>query len=468
MRQKAFRASLSAFRIVLLGWMVLSASWLAAQQKSADLIFHNGKVLTVDARFSVAQAVAVVGNEITAVGGDQDVMKLASPNTTVIDLKGRTVIPGLIDTHRHIFAANYDGTMTPEKMRQYPVDWRAVKTTGDVLNQVKGLMDKYKFKPGQWVFIVSQGLQIMGAGSGQETQTKILFSDLNRWELDKVAPDNPMLMTLGTPDQNGMLINSKALDTIMDKYGDFLKRYGRLWLDASGRPDGHIEPPATRLVRNMTPGPDPADLGPQFKMTLDELAAMGITTVSTQLTDHLLEPYQWLESQGQMTVRLGYGRASDFGAVVDLTQMRDLARLQGTGTDKIWVTSITAGAVDGAGSRTCMSVQRQTAFGAIDEWWPIGQCHMDSEYRGGGGAGVGAARTPANYFRDWVLESGNSGVRFANTHVGGDRSVSLMLSLADQAQKQGGPNATRGWALDHCSFVNPRDFKESRPLGNHL
>src|ERR1700719_2763554 len=84
----------------------LAAIWLAGygllgQGQTADTVLRNGKILTVDNNFSTAEAVAITGNKITAVGSEADVMKAAGPNTKVIDLKGRTVIPGLIDTHAH-------------------------------------------------------------------------------------------------------------------------------------------------------------------------------------------------------------------------------------------------------------------------------------------------------------------------------------------------------------------------------
>src|SRR5690242_13001364 len=82
-------------------FLALGSARLAAQQP-ADTILHNGKVITVDKSFSIADAIAVRGDQIAAVGKEADVMKLAGPSTKVIDLKGRTVIPGLIDTHNHI------------------------------------------------------------------------------------------------------------------------------------------------------------------------------------------------------------------------------------------------------------------------------------------------------------------------------------------------------------------------------
>ena len=105
--------------------------------------------------FSTAEAVAVSGEQIAAVGANQDVLRRAGPDTLVIDLKGKTVIPGLIDTHLHLHnytESVYGGELGPERMRQYPVDWRAVESMEDVLTQIEGLMEKYQFRPGEWIY----------------------------------------------------------------------------------------------------------------------------------------------------------------------------------------------------------------------------------------------------------------------------------------------------------------------------
>jgi hypothetical protein len=164
-----------------------------------------------------------------------------------------------------------------------------------------------------------------------------------------------------------------------------------------------------------------------------------------------------------MSIRMAYGKATDFGTFEDLsTRTKDLAKLVGTGTDKVWVNSVAPSNVDGSGSRSCMSKKRETSYGAIDGWWPMGQCHMDTEYSGANGK---AQRISANYYREWVLDGGMNGLRFANTHVAGERTVSLLLGLAAQVQQKAGPNAIRGFAMDHCTFVNPRDLKEAARLG---
>lgn len=75
---------------------------------AADTMLWGGKVLTVDPGFTIAEAVAVVGDRIVAVGGNGEVKRLAGDRTRMIDLKGATVVPGLIDNHTHMLLAGLD------------------------------------------------------------------------------------------------------------------------------------------------------------------------------------------------------------------------------------------------------------------------------------------------------------------------------------------------------------------------
>src|SRR5262245_29849303 len=77
----------------------------APQRPPADLVLTHGKILTVDARDTIAEAIAIRGGAIAAVGSTAEIQALAGPNTRVVDLRGRAVTPGLIDTHVHFSAA---------------------------------------------------------------------------------------------------------------------------------------------------------------------------------------------------------------------------------------------------------------------------------------------------------------------------------------------------------------------------
>jgi predicted amidohydrolase YtcJ len=441
--------------------LVLPLAGLAQDQ--ADIILHNGKIVTADKDFSIAQAIAIKGQRILAVGASDDILKMAAPNATVLDLKGRTVIPGFVDTHRHMYNAAenaYGGDFTPAQLNRFPVDWRGVRTKDDVLAQIKGIMDRNRFQPGQWIYLANQLAFISG---GTVQQATIMFNDLSRWDVDKVTPNNPVVLSVGIPDFMGVMVNSKAWDIIESQYGDFIKKNGRYWIDASGRPDGHLEPPASRLALPYSYNRAPEVLSAMYKKNMEELNSMGLTTISTRLPQDSLKAYQYLEARNQMTMRLGYGRIEDFGAVTDFAaQMPPLAKMIGTGSDKIWLTGVGPTAVDGVTTRACTDQKREAAYGVIDSWFPAGQCHYDIEYRGAKGK---AAPITDNYYRDWTLNAGAYGVRFANTHVAGDKSHRLIFNLVEQIQQQKGPEATKNWAVDHCDMVNPADFKRAAKLG---
>lgn len=457
LRSSFFRKGLIPAVALLLA--TLGAGKLSAQ--APDLILTNGKVLTVDANFSIAQAVAITGNKITAVGTSADVTKLAGPSTQVIDLKGRTVTPGLMDTHRHYSA---EGLITNEVDRaQFRVDWGGVRTKEDVLNQISGIIKKYNIKPGQWVHF-QNAIGFMGLATPTTVlHSKILFDQLNRWELDKAAPNNPIIMSEGIPEYNGLLINGVAMDILWKEYGDFIKLNGRYWINNAGLPEGHLESVATRPIMMVyMPHPSAETQAPGFRKIQEALAGMGLTTVSGRYPKYRVDSLKLLESRGQLISRVAYGLEDEFGVIKD--PAKEMGRLKGTigsGTDKIWITSVAPSSVDGSGSRMCSNAPKNSK-GAIDHLYPVGQCYQDGEYKGAAGR---SANIPKNYYQEWIIASAANGIRFANTHMSGDRSVSLFLKFIGEAQAKYGPASTKNWASDHCDLVNPADLPTAAKLG---
>ena len=449
--------------LTIAGLLFTAAAALA--QQPADTILYNGKVLTVDKNSRIAQAVAVRGTQIAAVGSDADVLKLAGPNTVKVDLKGKTVTPGLINTHLHIESpGGYGRDLPASKLKEYPLNFRAVRTKDDVIKQIKDTIAAFKFKPGEWVYFTA---------NPRGDQAKLLFDVLNRWELDKGAPDNPIALTLGLPVVNGLMLNSKGIEALWKKYGDFIETYGRYWIDASGKPSGIVEPPAVRILledEDFVPPAAPEDVGPLYKKVLEEHAAIGLTTLSGALHTSVVRVYKWLEGRGEMPVRYGYGEMSTFGI-----PGRDNRQFKmGAGTDTIWITSLSARAVDGSGSRMCITLKRDSSaaaavtgdtaaigsgLSAASEWWPRGQCSLDIEYGGAKGA-----RIKKNYFMEWYSDVAQAGLRSANAHVSGNDSHSMLLTEYEKIDRAK-PGAVKGWAMDHCNLIDPQDIPRAAKLG---
>ena len=163
-----------------------------AQQPAPDLILSNGKIITVDERFSIAQAVAIKGDRIVAVGGNQDITRLAGPGTRRIDLRGRAVTPGLIDNHMHLLRA---GTTW-----QYEVRLDGVETRKHALDLLRARAAATA--PGEWIYTLG------GWAIEQFADDKKPFT---REELDQAAPNNPVLLQASYREA---FLNSRALQLL--------------------------------------------------------------------------------------------------------------------------------------------------------------------------------------------------------------------------------------------------------------
>jgi hypothetical protein len=173
---------------------VTSVSMLvnAQQPPPADLILTNGKIITVDRKFSIAQAVAVRGDRILAVGTNQEITRLAGPNTRRIDLRGRAVTPGFIDNHSHF--------------QEEGAYW-TLETRLDGIESRKQALEKIRAKaqekgPGQWVFTVG------GFSTDQFVDGSRPFT---REELDAVAPNNPAYVQVT---RQFTFVNSRAIEKL--------------------------------------------------------------------------------------------------------------------------------------------------------------------------------------------------------------------------------------------------------------
>ncbi|MCY4584946.1 MAG: amidohydrolase [Bryobacterales bacterium] len=249
----------------------------------ADLILYNGKIVTVQDNFEIVQAVAVKGDRIVALGSDSEVRELASSETRSIDLSGKTVLPGLMDSHVHSTGASmYEfDHMVPE-----------METIEDVLGYVQSRADV--LDDGDWIRVRQVFITRL---RDQRYPT--------REELDRVAPKNPVYFSTG-PDAS---LNSLALKLSgIDR--DFRitdGKPGRIERDPqTGEPTGIIRS-AGRFVayESSEKSPSRADRLRRLKELLADYNKVGLTSVADRnASDSAVELYRELKERNELTCRV--------------------------------------------------------------------------------------------------------------------------------------------------------------------
>jgi predicted amidohydrolase YtcJ len=270
------------FCLTLLGLGLTSSS---ASAQDADLILHNGKVVTVDRGFTIRQALAVKDGRLISVGADADVLKERGPNTKVVDLGGKTVLPGLIDSHTHPTAAS---------MIEFDHPIPEMETIQDVLDYVQARAKE------------------LGKGKGI-VLSQIFITRLKeqryptRAELDRAAPDNPVAFKTG-PDAS---LNTLALkQSGIDKNFTF-DGPGKVEKDPkTGEPTGILRN-LNRLVKVTSSDRKPTveDEVSRLSALFHDYNANGLTSICDRdASETGIELYRRLLVTDQLTVRIGISK----------------------------------------------------------------------------------------------------------------------------------------------------------------
>ncbi|VVD75220.1 amidohydrolase [Pandoraea eparura] len=257
-----------------------------------ELILVNGKFATLDRANPQADAVAITGGKFTAVGTRDDVMRLASTGTEVIDLRGRRVIPGLIDSHMHIIRGGLNYNME--------LRWDGVRSLADAMRMLKAQVDRTPAP--QWVRVVG------GFTEHQFAEKRLPTID----ELNAVAPDTPVFI-LHLYDR--AILNGAALRTVGYTKDTPNPPGGEIVRDASGNPTGLLlaKPNATILYATLAKGPKlPPDYQKNstrhFMREVNRLGVTGVIDAGGGFQNYP-EDYDIIEAlhrEGQLTVRLAY------------------------------------------------------------------------------------------------------------------------------------------------------------------
>ena len=254
----------------------------AQGQQGADLILTNGKIITVDGRFSIAQAVAIRGERIQAVGTNQEIARLAGTTTRRIDLRGRSVVPGLIDNHAHYME---EGVLWTVELRLDGIESRK-----QALEMIRA--KAASLRQGEWVYTLG------GWSPDQFADDKRPFA---KEELDKVAPNNPVLLQFTRAET---YLNSRAVETLgLAKRNDpWIKR------DAGGQPTGVLDAgganfgPATGISEAI-PRPTIAQVEVNSLAMIRELNSAGLTASGGTCPDEFVPIFQRLAREGRLNKR---------------------------------------------------------------------------------------------------------------------------------------------------------------------
>ncbi len=262
-----------------LGAATTDASKKDQTKGPADVVYHKGFVYTVDGPRSRAQAFAVKDGKFIAVGSNEDMKAVTGKDTKTVDLKGRMVMPSLVDTHIHALR----GALTALGVL-FPVS----SSVDDIKAAIKKHIADKKPKKGEWI---------------EGSKWAIDYKKLNAKMLDEVAPDNPVFLHDWT--NHLAWVNSAALKAAKITKDTPNPEAGVIDRDSSGNPTGTLHDKALGLITAVMPPPKDEVVQERAIWIFDQLNSHGITAIVTpQLDPVRIKAYRALESQGKLTLRI--------------------------------------------------------------------------------------------------------------------------------------------------------------------
>ncbi|HTS31758.1 MAG TPA: amidohydrolase [Bryobacteraceae bacterium] len=399
-----------------------------AAAQATDAVYWNGKIITVDPRFSTAEAIAIRGGRFTAVGKNEDIRRLAGTATRVVDLHGKTVVPGLEDSHLH-GAGGGPG-----------VDLSDTRSLADVYARIRERVQHSK--PGD---------VIVSNSDWHEAQLKEQRLPLRR-DLDPVSPENPVVLVRGGHE---FILNSAALAKWHIEKATASPEGGQISRYPDGEPNGELIDRARTLValpqNRLTPDQQIESWSRQFR----KLHAAGLTSIrqpGISLDQYHL--FQEMKRRGLLTMRIT--------ALLSAPPNPDAAKVRAF--------------LENSGVRPDEG----------DEWLKIGGMKLivDGGFEGGwmrepyqepygkDGTFRGLNLMPRERYTEIVKELNRLGWR-VGTHAVGDAAIDEVLAAYEAANREK-PIQGKRWAIEHGFLPREEHFARIKALGafvtvqNHL
>lgn len=415
---------LMALAVVGAGLWFAGATPAAAQQgdfNTPDLVLINGKVLTLDERSTVTEAVAVRDGKILATGSSASIKALAGAGTRVLDVSGKTVIPGLIDTHAHFKAAG---------LGDYVVIMGRAKTVAEALEAIKAFAAKRK--PGEWI--------VGGAWHPPSQLAEKRY--LTRQEIDRVAPNNPVyLRTVGHFSMaNTMALQKVGVDkTTADPSGGSFER------DATGELTGVLVETAIDRVEKAVPPWTEDDEVRQFTIAEGVLNAVGITSAvegATEARD--IRMLQKLAASGKATLRTGVMFRPEPPAELSAWEAIMAGNGVSSGFGDDWVKF--------AGIKIFYDGGMTLKTALMRDVYP--DSHNDYH---------GVAQQTPERLKQMIAICNRYGWR-VGVHVVGDLGIDQVLDALEAADKEKSIRDRR-FVLIHASLIRPEQMERAKALG---
>ena len=406
---------------------LLAALSVAQSPAVPDMIVHNARIITVDSRFSIAEAAAILNGRFSAVGPSDAIKRLAGRSTRLIDLNGRTVIPGLIDNHLH-GAGGGPG-----------VDLSTARSIDDVLRAVFARIEQ-----------TAAGGTVISNSDWHEAQLKEQRLPL-RDDLDRISPAHPVILVRGGHEY---VLNSAALTRWKIDERTQVPSGGRISRYPDGRLNGELVDTAKSLV---------------------DLPATTPRTMAQRISDRLAD-YQKLQAAGLTTVRHP-------GISVDDYRVLQEVRRRGALTMRVNALLRTPG-----DAPTVLRLLDESAIRPDegDEWLRIGgiKLGIDGGFEGGlmrepyakpydeNGSFKGLQTVDRSAFEKLVRALNSRTWRLA-THAVGDAAIDLVLDAYEAANKERSIVGRR-WSIEHAFIGRPDHLARLKRLDvaisaqNHL
>lgn len=266
---------------IVLSTLLLGVFGPTAQPSSADLVLKNGNVYTASDKSPRAEAIAIKGGRILFVGSNTEAQKFVGSKTRVVDLQGKTVLPGFTDAHQHLAGVG---------AREMTLNLEGLTSLEAFLSAVRARVDQAK--PGEWV---------TGRGWIETFWKPPVFP--TRGDLDKIAPNNPV--ALQRADGHASVVNSTALKLAGIDKSTANPFGGEISKDKNGEPNGMLLDAAQGLVRRQIPAAEAADAERAIVLGVTRDINLGWTQIQDAGgTYQDVELYNKLYSEGKIKLRI--------------------------------------------------------------------------------------------------------------------------------------------------------------------